>query len=344
VTSSLGGGVFAIVPGEAKPAPGPSSPPPGSPAAQAWAVAKDSTSIAALEAFRRQYGSGDAFYDELAKDRIEALRKQQVAVASPPPKVAPPASGVTADTALTPGQVFRDCPDVCPEIVVVPAGNFTMGSPPGEVGRGAEEGPQHKVTIARPFAVGRFEVTFAEWDACVAAGGCRHRPKDGGWGRDRRPAINVSWGDITKEYLPWLSRKTGKSYRLLTEAEWEYAARAGTTTPYSTGRTITTQQANFRGKGVYRAKTVEVGSFQPNLFGLHDVHGNVMEWVQDCWNGNYKGAPSDGSAWTTGDCGRRVLRSASWNGNLWDIRSTGRFRATPVDRDNSSGFRVGRMS
>jgi hypothetical protein len=178
-------------------------------------------------------------------------------------------------------------------MVVVPAGSFTMGSPPSEEGRSDSEGPQHRVTIARPFAVGKFEVTFAEWDACVAAGGCSHRPGDQGWGRGNRPVIDVSWNDITQQYLPWLSRKTGKTYRLLSEAEWEYAARAGTTTAFSTGRTITPEQANFDGnytyggsaKGVYRSKTVEVGSFPPNAFGLFDMHGNLWEWCRTAERG-----------------------------------------------------------
>jgi formylglycine-generating enzyme required for sulfatase activity len=181
---------------------------------------------------------------------------------------------------------FRDCVE-CPEMVMVPAGSFIMGSPASEEARLDHEEPQHKVIIARPFAVGRFEVTFAEWDACVVAGGCLHRPNDAGWGRERRPVINVSWNDITNEYLPWLSRETGKPYRLLTEAEWEYAARAGTTTPFSTGETITSEQANFHGFLTYggstsvvdRSKTLEVGSFAPNAFGLYDMHGNVWEWT-----------------------------------------------------------------
>ena len=218
-----------------------------------------------------------------------------------------------------PGQSFKDCVD-CPEMVVVPAGEFLMGSPPDEAERSNAEGPQHKVTIGQVLAVGKYEVTFAEWDACAADGGCKHTPKDSGWGRGKRPAINVSWDDVTKEYLAWLSKKTGQTYRLLTEAEWEYAARAGTATPFSTGVTITSEQANFDGtntyggsaKGVYRQRTLEVGSFPANAFGLHDMHGNVWEWVQDCYVNNYETTPSDGSAVVeVADCSR-VMRSGSW--------------------------------
>jgi formylglycine-generating enzyme required for sulfatase activity len=213
-----------------------------------------------------------------------------------------------------------------------------MGSPANEAVREADEGPQHRVTIARPFAVGKFEVTFAEWDACVAAGGCRHNPDDRGWGRGKRPVINVSWDDITREYLPWLSRKTGKSYRLLTEAEWEYAARAGATTPYTTGRTITKNQANFEAE-----RTVEVGSYAANAFGLHDMHGNVWEWVQDCWNGSYSGAASNGSARTAGDCSRRVVRGGSWVASPRFLRSAVRGGYTSIIRiDDNGGFRVAR--
>ncbi len=191
------------------------------------------------------------------------------------------------ERALKAKDTFAECRE-CPEMVVVPAGSFLMGSPKSEDGNDGTEGPQHEVKIPRSFAIGKFEVTFAEWDACVAAGGCKYRPGDQGWGRGKRPVINVSWNHVTKEYLPWLSRKTGKTYRLPTEAEWEYAARAGTTTPFSTGETITPSQANFDGnhtyggsaRGISREKTIVVGSFQANAFGLYDVHGNVWEWVQ----------------------------------------------------------------
>ena len=247
------------------------------------------------------------------------------------------------------GKSFRDCPD-CPEMVVVPAGSFVMGSPSNEAGRLYGEGPQHRVTIARPFAVGKFEVTFAEWDACVTAGGCMLRPDDQGWGRGNRPVINVSWDDITLQYLPWLSRKTDKTYRLLTEAEWEYAARAGTTTPFWWGSSISTSQANYDGqvtygggpKGEYRQKTVPVDSFAPNRWGLYNAHGNVSEWVQDCWNDAYRGAPSDGSIWAVGICNHRVLRGGSWLDLPKYVRSAFRFGYTTGMKRSSLGFRVAR--
>jgi formylglycine-generating enzyme required for sulfatase activity len=251
---------------------------------------------------------------------------------------------------LKPKDTFRDCVE-CPEMVMVPAGSFTMGSPMSEEARLDNEEPRRMVIFARPLAVGRFEVTFAEWDACVIAGDCLHRPDDAGWGRGRRPAINVSWNDITDEYLPWLLRKTGKTYRLLTEAEWEYAARAGTTKPFSTGRTITPEQANFDGafiyggsaRGMSRNKTLEVGLFAPNAFGLHDMHGNVREWVEDCYMDNYAGAPLDGSAATSRDCAYRVLRGGSWNSEPMFLRSANRIRSRPDDRTlGNDGFRVRR--
>ena len=244
---------------------------------------------------------------------------------------------------------FRDCP-TCPEMVPVPADSFMMGSPSGEKDRRDDEGPRRHVRIAKPFAVGKYEVTFDEWDACVAAGDCGgHRPGDESWGRGRRPVINVSWDDA-KAYVKWLSRKTGKRYRLLSEAEWEYAARAGTKTPFHFGRAISTSQANYHGnhaygggaKGVYRKKTVAVGSFPANQFGLHDVHGNIREWVEDCGNKNYHGAPSDGSAWTDGSCARRVVRGGSWFDAPWDLRSAARFWIRTGYRSYQYGFRVAR--
>jgi len=254
------------------------------------------------------------------------------------------------ERSLKPKDVFKECAEGCPEMVVVPAGAFTMGSPEDENGRNSWEGPQHHVTIAQAFAVGRFAVTFDEWDACVSDGGCGgYRPGDKGWGRGRRPVINVSWDDA-KIYLQWLSRKTGHEYRLLSEAEWEYVARAGTTTPFWWGASITTDQANYSGigtynggaKGEWRGETLPVGSFEANPFGLYDVHGNVFEWVEDCYHDSYKGSSTVGSAWTSGDCSRRVLRGGSWLLDPRNLRAANRSRGTTVLRDSNDGFRVGR--
>jgi formylglycine-generating enzyme required for sulfatase activity len=250
------------------------------------------------------------------------------------------------------GRALRDCP-TCPEMVVVPAGEFLMGSPESEPGRGRNEGPQHKVTM-RSFAIGKFEVTFAEWDACVAEGGCSHKPADEGWGRGRRPVINVSWDDA-REFVAWLARKTGKPYRLPTEAEWEYAARGITDAdephpPFSTGSTISYKQANYDanfvyadGKmGVFRQKTIEVGKFPRNAFGLYDMHGNVWEWVEDCYRDSYQGAPTDGSAVVARGCSLRILRGGSWNYFPQLLRSAYRYGTAPEVRLDMTGLRVAR--
>ena len=247
------------------------------------------------------------------------------------------------------GETFRDC-EACPQMVVVPAGSFMMGSPAHEEERSESEGPQRQVTISQPFAVGMYEVTFAEWDACVNDGACNgSRPDDEGWGRGQRPVIYVDWEDA-RAYGRWLSQRTGQPYRLLSEAEWEYVARAGSTTPFHLGESISPSQANYNGhytygggeQGEYRNQTVPVGSFGPNGFGLYEVHGNVWEWVQDCWNKNYNGAPSDSEAWETENCGRRVLRGGSWSYAPQDLRSANRYGVTSTLRINSVGFRVAR--
>ena len=251
--------------------------------------------------------------------------------------------------ARSPGDVFRDCKS-CPQMVVVPAGDYMMGSPSSEKGRVDDEGPRHRVTISKPFAVGKYEVTFSQWDACVAEGGCSHRPSDNSWGRNERPVINVNWKDA-KAYVKWLSGRTGHQYRLLSESEWEYVARAGTTGPFHFGRTISTNQVNYNGEYVYgsgregvnRGKTVSVGSFPSNGYGLHDVHGNVWEWVEDCWHTSYAGAPKDGRAWTTGgDCTDRVLRGGSWISKPRILRAANRNRNEAGNRNNVNGFRVAR--
>ena len=262
------------------------------------------------------------------------------------------AAGRDADASDAPGRQFRDCP-ICPEMVEVPAGEFLMGSPEHERGRGKDEGPQHRVEIHNPFAVGKFEATFAQWDACVSEGGCTHKPSDEGWGRGRRPVINVSWNDA-KQFVAWLSKKSGKPYRLLTEAEWEYAARATTgadaSQPFATGATINYKQANYDANftygggrmGVYRQKTLDVGSLPKNAFGLYDMHGNVWEWVEDCYRDSYVRAPADGSAVTSPGCTLHILRGGAWNYQPQYLRSAYRY-ATPTEvRMENAGLRVAR--
>ena len=298
---------------------------------------------AAIRAWQASRGEPETGY--LDADGAIALLELDTAP-TPDPRVA---QDDHSEQAVAPGVTLRDC-DECPELVVVPAGSFMMGSPASEEGRDDDEGPQHRVRIGQPFAVGVYEVTFAEWDACVRAGGCGgYRPGDRGWGRGIRPVINVSWEDA-QGYVRWLSRRTGNDYRLLSEAEWEYVARAGTTTPFHFGSTISTSEANYDGDYTYgngrtgqdRRKTVAVGSFPANAFGLHDVHGNVWEWVQDCWNDRYAGAPTDGSAWERGECSRRVVRGGSWSSNPSGLRSAYRLWSTTGGRNYSDGFRVAR--
>ena len=231
-----------------------------------------------------------------------------------------------------PGSVFKDC-DICPEMVVVPGGTFNMGSPESEEDRNKDEGPQHQVTI-QSFAMGRYEVTFEQWDACVADGGCSTTPRDERWGRGKRPVINIGWNDA-REYIAWLKEKTGEPYRLPSEAEWEYAARAGTETPFWTGAMIIIDRANYV-RNV--EKTTEVGAYAANAFGLHDTAGNVSEWVEDCWHGNYEGASEDSSAWLKGDCIGRVVRGGSWNSKPSDLRSAVRYASRPNFRRGDVGF------
>ena len=242
----------------------------------------------------------------------------------------------TKEQALRPGDVFKECAS-CPQMIVVPSGSFVMGSPPHEPGRRSVEGPQHRVKFAGQFAVGRYAVTFDEWDACAAAGGCyTYKPRDRGWGRGRRPVINISWYEA-QSYVGWLSKVTGRTYRLLSESEREYVTRAGTTTIFWWGDSISTSRANYNGTqsygeggtNQYRKQTVPVDEFAPNPWGLHQVHGNVYEWVEDCMNGSYDGAPKDGSAWISGDCSRRVIRGGAWNSEPKFVRSSYRIPAAP---------------
>jgi formylglycine-generating enzyme required for sulfatase activity len=244
------------------------------------------------------------------------------------------------ESALKPKDTFKECTR-CPEMVVVPAGEFMMGWPETEKGYSDNEGPQHKVMISRPFAVARFELTFAEWDACADRGDCPRDIPASGSRRARLPVINVGWDDA-RSYVAWLSKITGKPYRLLSEAEWEYAARAGTTTRYSFGddEAELDQYAWYSGNSINRVHPV--GQKAPNAFGLFDMHGNVWEWVGDCYHDDYGGAPVNGAAWTAGGCHTRVLRGGSWNNSPGLLRVAKRLGASTVEQNDTLGFRVGR--
>ena len=289
----------------------------------------------------------------------------------------------TAVAQTKPGQVFKDC-NGCPEMVVIPAGQFVMGVVPGEEKRenlpienwGASQ-PQHRVEV-RQFAVGKFPVTREQYKEFVFATGRNNigcnvwtgSKHERNWSKDwedpsyaqdeRHPVACVNWDDAIA-YVEWLSRKTFKNYRLLSEAEWEYAARAGTKTyrywgddgnlscSYANGADQTAKN-QLQGASNWAvancndgyAYTSPVGSFKPNRFGLYDMLGNVWQWTQDCWNPNYSGAPADGSAWTVGECRQRILRGGSWENLPMDIRSAVRAGGDAKKRSYDSGFRVAR--
>jgi formylglycine-generating enzyme required for sulfatase activity len=270
---------------------------------------------------------------------------------------------IAQEGALKPGgPPFKECTD-CPEMVVVPAGSFMMGSSEDHGNR--NEHPQHKVTITKPLAVSKYELTFAEWDACWHHGGCPH-VDDNDFSRGQQPVINVSW-DEAKEYVSWLSKITGKTYRLLTEAEYEYAVRAGTLTAYPWGDDIKLDgavMANCDGCGSQwdHHQTAPVGSFSPNKFGLYDMVGNVFEWTEDCTHNSYDEAPIDGSAWiaegpkgvidlgaifdhpgpASGDCSIRIVRGGAWFSHPDFLRSAFRYSQVTDYRYNNLGFRVAR--
>jgi formylglycine-generating enzyme required for sulfatase activity len=255
------------------------------------------------------------------------------------------------------GKELKDCAE-CPTVVVLPPGRFLMGSPNTEVGRYGDEGPVRQIAITRPLGVAKYEITFDEWNACVRDRACV-AVRDEGWGQGRRPVINVKFEDAVT-YTTWLTRKTGKAYRLLSEAEWEYAARAGSDTSRDWRDDVDSacRFANVYDQGALakhkvakdhfkcndgNAVTATVGSYKPNAFGLHDMLGNVWEWVEDCWNDTYKDAPRDGSAWRVGDCSRRVNRGASWYETPRIVRfATRSWRRATDAGTNALGFRVAR--
>ena len=252
-------------------------------------------------------------------------------------------------SSLAAGTAFRDCQQ-CPEMVVVPSGRYVMGSPESEPERFDNEGPLHTVRIDYPLAVSRFELRFAEWDACVAARGCDgYRPDAEEWGRGDQPVISVSWEDA-QAYVAWLSFRTRRKYRLLSEAEWEYVARAGTRGPFHTGACIGSDDANFNASKpfadcrstarMYPRLPRPVGSYAPNAWGLHDLAGNLWEWTQDCYNERYDGAPADGSAWEDGDCSFRISRGGGYLSKPLMLRSAYRNGFSTDERSSSIGFRV----
>ncbi len=263
---------------------------------------------------------------------------------------------------LKPGDAFRDC-DNCPEMVVIPAGRFSMGSPANEPGRSPDEQPQHNVTLAKPFAVGKFEVTRAEYTAFATATtatptpGCFHFngteqvldaarswQAPGYEQGERDPVVCLDWDEM-RAYLQWLSARTGAEYRLLTEAEFEYVARAGTTTARPWGPDIGRGNANCDGCGTdFDAKrTSPAGSFKANAFGVHDMLGNAWERLEDCWHDTYAMAPTDGRAWTVGGaCAQRVTRGGAWLSDAPDVRSSLRNWDLATNRKYTLGFRVAR--
>jgi len=336
---------------------------------QAWENARVDRSIASMDRYLADWPAGRHSDEarnlrrQLEKDSndnraFEAARKldtiaayQSYVTSFPGGRHVAEALEAIDDHTLRPGKVFRDC-EGCPSMVVVPAGSFWQGSAEGTPLALKMEMPKRMVTIAEPFAVGVFEVTMAQWDYCVADGGCTTRPPDNGWGRDSRPVMMVSWNDA-QEFTAWLGAKTGQSYSLPSESQWEYIARAGEESDWLGGSptrlcefgNIAGAETGFRWQHEEcedRAvmETLPAGSFRANAFGVHDVVGNVAEWTQDCMNLSYLDAPADGSAWGRGICSSRITRGGSWFTGSKEVRLPARFNLKNGDRNDFTGFRV----
>ncbi|WP_037023606.1 formylglycine-generating enzyme family protein [Cupriavidus sp. GA3-3] len=339
-----------------------------------WESIKNSNYAGDYEAYLKQYPNGR--FAVLARARLERLAasasapKAQAPAPAPPPRsgtsaagqvtrppapaaaarpasppAAPPATasprpGTAAGGAVSPtlrtGEI-RDCP-TCPVLVSLPAGSFTMGSSASD----PAEKPPHHVTIGQPFAIGRYEVTVEQWNACADAGGCQRVPTVADSPKTA-PVRDVSWDDA-QQYVAWLSKTTGKAYRLPTEAEWEYAARGGTASAYWWGDQMRKGNANCKdcGDPWSQDAPAAVGTFAANPYGLHDVNGSVWEWVADCWHSSYKGAPADGRVWNENACGARVIRGGSWREGASYMVSSTRFKYSPSVRQSQNGFRVAR--
>ncbi len=357
VSSSPIKGAFYFVPPEGAP-PALAS----APAADelAWSELKTTSDVVALRKYADAFPNSE--HRAEAQARIAAL-EQAKAAASPSIAIAQPVTLVAPvgrlpaerERALKPKDAFKEC-DNCPEMITMPAGSFVMGSPASEPQHTPEEGPQQEVVFAKPFAVARTQITFDEWFDCVAEGGCNsYRPGDYGWGTGKRPVINVSWSDA-KAYVKWLSEKTGATYRLLSESEREYVTRGCTSpacpsTPFWFGNEITPQRANYDWRYSYAGspkaqpprRTVASDASQANPFGLLHVHGNVREWVEDCWNPTLAGLPKDGSPRLAGDCSSHVVRGGSWSDEPKDLRSAKRSWEITAERRAEIGFRVARV-
>lgn len=310
-----------------------------------WESVKDSSKPADLEAYLATYPNGR--FRRLAEIRLKSLRAGEGGGESAATDAAAASEGSTAreaekavetqtDASAAAGQRIQDC-ELCPKLVVVPAGERMMGSDEGR----PEERPRHRVVFSKPFAIGIYEVSVGEWDACLREGACRVSPESGS--DPKLPMSNLSWDD-TRQYLDWLKGRTGKPYRLPSEAEWEYAAGAGTSTRFWWGDSVGRNKADCSdcGSAWDDKSPAPVGSFAPNPFGLYDVHGNLWEWTQDCVNRNYAGAPTDGSAWLRGDCLGRMLRGGAWKLDADYMRTTKRHNYDRDVRYYLHGFRVAR--
>ena len=327
-----------------------------------WESIKDSTHASDYEAYLKAYPTGR--FAGLARTRIERLRAaaksdepkkpqeparpvkksqpepKQPSTPANTPKKTPP-SDVEPPQPTTPPAMMADLSEVhdcagCPVLISLPGGSFIMGSNSGD----PSERPAHQVSIGAPFAIGKYEVSVEQWQACVDAGACQatssHEPKTA-------PARDLSWDDA-QQYVNWLSKTSGQSYRLPTEAEWEYAARAGTTTRYWWGPTMRTGTANCKDCGPpWRPEApTDIGSFAANPFGLYDMNGSIWEWVNDCWHSNFKGAPSDARSWDAPGCRVRVVRGGSWREGADYMTSSTRFKYDASVRHSQNGFRVAR--
>ena len=306
-----------------------------------WRMVRDSRHANAFVAFLQDHPDGRFANEARAWLAALAGKDRDRAVAGVTP-VAATAPSNFASRNPRPGDMFKDC-EVCPAMVVLPTGALMIGSPTDEDGRLENEGPRRRVIIPNPIAVGRYEVTFEDWDACVQDGGCSHQPSDQGWGRERYPVVNVNWHDA-QAYTKWLSWKSGYRYRLLSEAEWEYAARARSQSARHWGETIGIRQANCKGcaSAWDNRQSAPAGSFRPNAFGLHDMLGNVWEWTEDCWNDSHKGATSIAQPRVEGQCQRRVLRGGGWFDGPEMVRSAVRVSRVTDLRYYVIGFRVAR--